>query len=186
MRRHQTTNLGVGGSNPSGRASKSRISKKRRTNRTAIARALKQAEPIGLGRGRMAQSVEQLKFLSCLMQTPGRFAAELLVGFPQDRSCRRVHRSEASSQRPTASIYPDLISDRHRRAFFGSCRSSRAKHASQITAARLTGYREEILVRRSHLPTSRLGSDGRSSRRNIAAALRSKAEATRTSRGQRQ
>jgi hypothetical protein len=44
---HQTTNLGVSGSNPFGRAIKSRISKKRRANRTAIARDPKRAGPSG-------------------------------------------------------------------------------------------------------------------------------------------
>jgi hypothetical protein len=44
---HQATNLGVGSSNLSGRAIKSRISKKRRANRTAIARDPKQAGPSG-------------------------------------------------------------------------------------------------------------------------------------------
>jgi len=64
----------------------------------------------------MVQSVEQLKFLLCLVRTLGR-ASEPLVGLFQDRSCCRVHRSEASSRRPTASICSDFISDRHTGVF---------------------------------------------------------------------
>ena len=55
----QTTNLGVSGSNPFGRAIKSRISPKRRANRTVIARDPKRAGPSGQRRGRAGGCVHE-------------------------------------------------------------------------------------------------------------------------------